>query len=167
MHWPSGIRKSIAKPSWDELHVWLQLERQRLPDGTTTAKAIDYTLRRWEALTRCLQDGNVTVDNNHIENLMRPWAMGRKTWLFAGSEMGGERAATMMSSLQSAKLNGYEPLAYLTDILTRLSSYPNNRIEELSPIAGLCRIERRRPRGATARRLPLWCPLTRYGSRSV
>jgi transposase len=128
-----AIRQSIAKPHWDELHVWLQLERQRVPDGTTTAKAIDYTLRRWDALTRCLHDGNVTVDNNHIENLMRPWAMGRKAWLFAGSEMGGERAAAMMSLLQSAKLNGHEPLAYLTDVLTRLPSHPNNRIEELLP----------------------------------
>jgi transposase len=71
------IRQSIAKPLWDELHVWLQLERQRVPDGTTTAKTIDYTLRRWEALTRSLHDGNVAVENNHIENLMRSWAMGR------------------------------------------------------------------------------------------
>ena len=70
-----AIRQRIGKPHWDELHVWHQLERQRVPDATTTAKAIDYTLRRWEALTRCLHDGNVVVDNNHIENLMRPWAM--------------------------------------------------------------------------------------------
>ena len=104
-----------------------------MPDGTTTAQAIDYTLRRWEALTRCLHDGNVAVDNNHIENLMRPWAMGRKAWLFAGSEMGGERAAAMMSLLQSAKLNGHDPLAYLTDVLTRLPNHPNSRIEELLP----------------------------------
>ena len=128
-----AIRQSIAKPHWDELHVWLQLERQRVPDGTTTAKAIDYTLRRWDALTRCLHDGNVAVDNNHFENLMRPWAMGRKAWLFAGSEMGGERAAAMMSLLQSAKLNGHDPLAYLTDVLTRLPSHPNRRTEELLP----------------------------------
>ena len=84
-------------------------------------------------MTRCLHDGNVAVDNNHIENLMRPWAMGRKAWLFAGSEMGGERAAAMMSLLQSAKLNGHDPLAYLTDVLTRLPSHPNRRIEELLP----------------------------------
>jgi transposase len=75
----------------------------------------------------------VAVDNNHIENLMRPWAMGRKAWLFAGSEMGGERAAATMSLLQSAKLNGHEPLAYLTDDLTRLPSHPNKRIEDLLP----------------------------------
>jgi len=128
-----AMRQQVAKPHWDELRIWLQLERQRVPDGTTTAKAIDYTLRRWEALTRCLHDGNVAVDNNHIENLMRPWAMGRKAWLFAGSEMGGERAAAMMSLLQSAKLNGHDPLAYLTDVLTRLPNHPNSRIEELLP----------------------------------
>jgi transposase len=128
-----AIRQQLAKPHWDELHVWLLLQRQQVPDGTKIAKAIDYTLRRWEALTRCLHDGAVAIDNNHIENLIRPWALGRKSWLFAGSEMGGERAAAMMSLLQSAKLNGHEPWAYFKDVLTRLPTHPNSRIEELLP----------------------------------
>lgn len=84
-------------------------------------------------MTRRLHDGDVAVDNNQIENLIRPWAMGRKAWLFAGSEMGGERAAAMMSLLQCAMLNGLEPLAYLTHALTRPPTHPNSRIEELLP----------------------------------
>jgi transposase len=128
-----ALRKALAEPHWDELRVWLQLERQRVPDGTAIAKAIDYGLKRWDALTRCLHDGEVALDNNSIENLIRPWAMGRKAWLFAGSEMGGERAAAMMSLLQSAKLNGHEPWAYLKDVLTRLPCHLNSRIDELLP----------------------------------
>lgn len=104
-----------------------------MPDGTAAAKTINYTLRRWEVLTRRLHDGNVAVDNNHIENLTRPWAMGRMAWFFSGSEMGGERAAAMMSLLQSAKRNGHEPLAYLTDVLKRLPTHPNNRIGDFIP----------------------------------
>jgi transposase len=75
----------------------------------------------------------VPVDNNHIENLMRPWAMGRKAWLFAGSELAGQRAAVVMSLVQSAKLNGHDPWAYLKDVLERLPTHLNSRIEELLP----------------------------------
>ena len=75
----------------------------------------------------------VPIDNNHIENLMRPWAMGRKAWLFAGSELAGQRAAVVMSLVQSAKLNGHDPWAYLKDVLTRLPTHMNSRIEELLP----------------------------------
>ena len=79
------------------------------------------------------QDGRVPVDNNRIENLMRPWAMGRKAWLFAGSELAGQRAAVVMSLVQSAKLCGHDPWAYLKDVLTRLPMHMNSRIEELLP----------------------------------
>lgn len=127
------MRNERSRPLWQELHVWLQLERKRVPDGSAIAKAIDYSLNHWQALSRFLLDGNVPIDNNHIENQMRPWAMGRKAWLFIGSQLAGERAAMVMSLLQSAKLNGRDPYAYLKDVLTRLPMLPNSRLEDLLP----------------------------------
>ena len=128
-----AARQASSQPLCEDLHEWLKLERQRVPDGSATAKAIDYSLNRWEALTVYLNNGNVQIDNNHIENLIRPWAMGRKAWLFAGSELAGQRAAVAMSLLQSAKLNGYDPWAYLKDVLSRLPGHMNSRIDELLP----------------------------------
>ena len=128
-----AVRQSQSKPLWEELHVWLQLERQRVPNGSGIAGAIDYSLNHWAALTANLRDGNVAVDNNHVENQMRPWAVGRKSWLFAGSELAGKRAAVVMSLVVSAKLNGHDPWAYLKDVLTRLPTQPNGRIEDLLP----------------------------------
>ncbi len=126
-------RQQRSVPLWNAWHVWLKQERARVPDGGGIAAAIDYSLRRWSALGGFLHDGDVAIDNNHIENLMRPWAMGRKAWLFAGSELAGQRAAVVMSLVQSARLNGHEPWAYLKDVLERLLEYPNHRIDELLP----------------------------------
>ena len=123
----------MTKPMWEQLHAWLQLERSRVPDGSATAKALNYSLNAWAALTHHLVDGDVPVDNNHCENLIRPWAMGRKAWLFCGSELAGQRAAVVMSLVQSAKLNGHDPWAYLKDVLTRLPTQLNSRIDELLP----------------------------------
>jgi transposase len=128
-----AMRDSMTKILWEELHVWLQLERIQVPDGGATAQAIDYSLNHWTALTRNLLDGDVPVDNNHLENQIRPWAMGRKAWLFCGSELAGQRAAVVMSLVQSAKLNGHDPWAYLSDVLKRLPTQLNSRIEELLP----------------------------------
>ena len=127
------MRQLRSQPLCDELHAWLELERQRVPDGSAIAKAIDYSLNRWPALRRFLLDGDVPIDNNHLENQMRPWAVGRRNWLFIGSERAGERAAMIMSLLQSAKLNGHDPWAYLKDVLTRLPTQLNSRIDELLP----------------------------------
>jgi transposase len=127
------MRQERSQPLWNGLHVWLQLERTRVPDGSAIAKAIDYSLNHWAGLGRFLQDGAVPIDNNHVENRIRPWALGRRNWLFIGSQMAGERAAVVMSLLQSAKLNGHEPWAYLKDVLTRLPTQLNSRIEELLP----------------------------------
>ena len=127
------IRQERSKPMWERLHLWLQLERTRVPDGGAIAKAIDYSLKRWEGFGRFLLDGDVPLDNNHCENRIRPWALGRRNWLFIGSQLAGERAAMVMSLLQSAKLNGHDPWAYLKDILTRLPTQLNSRIEELLP----------------------------------
>ena len=127
------MRHERSQPLWEELHVWLQLERTRVPDGSAIAKAIDYSLKHWAGLGRFLLDGDVPIDNNHVENRIRPWALGRRNWLFIGSQLAGERAAVVMSLLQSAKLNGHEPWAYLKDVLTRLPTQLNSRIEELLP----------------------------------
>jgi transposase len=127
------MRHDRSKPLWDELHVWLQLERTRVPDGSAIAKAIDYSLNRWSGFGRFLVDGDVPLDNNHCENQMRPWALGRKNWLFIGSQLAGERAAVVMSLLQSAKLNGHDPWAYLKDVLTRMPTQLNSRLDELLP----------------------------------
>jgi transposase len=126
-------RQLRAKPLWDELQVWLKLERTRVADGSGIAAALDYSLNRWTALGRFLHNGEVSIDNNHVERLMRPWAMGRKAWLFCGSELAGQRAAMVMSLVQSAKLNGHDPWAYLKDVLERLLAHPNHRIDELLP----------------------------------
>jgi len=126
-------RQFEAKPVADTLHAWLIANRQRVPDGSATAKAIDYSLTRWAALTRYLDDGALPPDNNRVENLIRPIALGRSNWLFAGSLRAGQRAAAIMSLVQSAKLNGLEPHAYLKDVLERLATQPASRIEELPP----------------------------------
>lgn len=127
------LRELRSRPIADTLHEWLTLHRQRATDGTAMAKAIDYSLKRWAALTRFLSDGAVPIDNNWIENRIRPIAIGRSNWLFAGSLRGGQRAAAVMSLIQSAKLNGHDPYVYLRDVLERLPTQPNSRIGELLP----------------------------------
>lgn len=114
------MRQTKARPAADLLHAWLIANRQKVPDGSATAKAIDYSLKRWVALTRFIDDGELAADNNRIENLIRPIALGRKNWLFAGSLRAGQRAAAIMSLLHTARLNGHEPYAYLKDVLQRL-----------------------------------------------
>jgi transposase len=126
-------RQQHAKPLLAALHAWLLAQRQVVPDGSASAKAFDYTLKRWPALVRYADNAQLPMDNNRIENQIRPWALGRKNWLFAGSPQAGERAADIMSLIQTAKMNGVEPLAYLTDVLKRLPTQPNSRIEELLP----------------------------------
>ena len=127
------MREEHSRPILNALHEWLQLQRQQLPDSSATAKAMDYSLRRWAALTRFTTDGRLPVDNNWIENQIRPIAVGRNNWLFAGSLRAGQRAAAVMSLVQSAKLNGHDPFAYLKDVLTRLPAHKASRIEELLP----------------------------------
>ena len=126
-------RQELAKPLWGKLKEWLELERRLVADGGPTAGAIDYTLNHWSALTRYLDDGAVPIDNNHLERQIKPWAMGRKAWMFVGSELAGQRAATVMTLVQSARLHGHDPWAYLCDVLQRLPTQLNSRIEELLP----------------------------------
>ena len=127
------IRQVRSKPLLDALHRWLLLTRQKITDGSATAKALDYSLKRWTALTRFTGDGRLPVDNNHIENQIRPIAIGRNNWLFAGSLRAGKRAAAVMSLIQSAKLNGHDLYAYLKDVLTRLPTQRARQVGLLLP----------------------------------
>jgi transposase len=127
------MRQATAQPVADALHAWMIGQRQKVPDGSATAKALDYSLKRWTALTRYLDDGTLPADNNWVENQIRPIAIGRGNWLFAGSLRAGQRAAAIMSLIQSAKLNGHDPFAYLKDVFLRLPTHPASRIEELLP----------------------------------
>ncbi|EJL68225.1 transposase [Variovorax sp. CF313] len=127
------IRQHKARPVADALHAWMVAHRLRATDGTALARALDYSLKRWTALTRYVDDGQLPIDNNWVENQIRPIALGRSNWLFAGSLRAGQRAAAVMSLIQSAKLNGLDPYAYLKDVLQRLPTQPANRVEELLP----------------------------------
>ena len=141
------LRQQRSKPAAEVLRKWLVRQRGQVPDGSATAKAIDYSLGRWEALIRHLEDGDLPIDNNHVENRIRPVALGRSNWLFAGSLRAGQRAANIMSLIQSAKLNGHDPYLYLTDVLERLPTQPASRIDELLPHRW--QPKERRPRSAT------------------
>jgi transposase len=128
-----AIRQQHTKPLLDALHQWMVLQRQKVPEGSASAKALDYSLRRWEALTRFVGDGQLPVDNNWIENQIRPIAIGRNNWLFAGSLRAGQRAAAVMSLIQSARMNGHDPYAYLRDVMARLPMQRASQIGELLP----------------------------------
>ena len=127
------IRQNKAKPVADRLLAWLQQKRLGTTKNAAITKAIEYCLKRWQALTRYLDDGNLPIDNNWAENQMRPWALGRKNWLFAGSLESGQRAANVMSIIQSARLNGIDPYAYLADVLRRLPTHKDKFIDDLLP----------------------------------
>ncbi len=127
------IRQGRSKPVLDALHQWMLLTRQKITDGSATSRALDYSLKRWAALTRFVGDGRLPVDNNWIENQIRPIAIGRNNWLFAGSLRAGQRAAAVMSLIQSAKLNGHDPYAYLKDVLSRLPTQRSSQIGDLLP----------------------------------
>ena len=103
-------------------------------EGSGLAKAIDYSLKRWPALARYATSGVLPIDNNPIENAIRPIAIGKKNWLFAGSERAGRRAAAIQSLLGTAKLNGLDPYAWLKDTLEKLPAWPNSKIDELLPL---------------------------------
>jgi transposase len=129
-----ALRQSASQPLLDALHDWLLQARRKTADGSGLARAIDYSLRRWPALQRYATQGEFPIDNNPIENAIRPIAIGKKNWLFAGSERAGMRAAAIQSLLGTAKLNGIEPTAWLKETLEKLPTWPNSRIDELLPL---------------------------------
>jgi transposase len=127
------LRAEKSLPVLANVHDWLQQTRLRIAPNSTTAKAIDYSLKRWEALTRYAETGDLPIDNNPVENCIRPIALGKKNWLFAGSERAGQRAAVIQTLLGTAKLNDLDPVAWLKDTLAKLPTWPNSRIDELLP----------------------------------
>jgi transposase len=127
------MRQVRSEPVLDALHRWMLLTRQKITDGSATSRALDYSLKRWTALTRFADDGRLPVDNNPIENQIRPIAIGRNNWLFAGSLRAGKRAAAVMSLIQSTKLNRHDPYAYMKDVLTRLPTQHASQVAELLP----------------------------------
>jgi len=126
-------RQQHAKPVAETLHSWLSEQRQRLVKADVTAKAIDYSLSNWRELMRYLDDGRVPIDNNAAENAVRPLAVGRKNWLFVGSQQAGERAAVVLSLIESAKLNGHDPWVYLKDVFERLPTLKQRDLAQLLP----------------------------------
>ena len=127
-------RAQQAVPRLEALHLWMIATRQGVADGSALARALDYSLKRWPALSRYATRGDLPIDNNPIENAIRPIALGKKNWLFAGSEAAGKRAAAIQSLLATAKANGLDPMAWLTDTLEKLPTWPNSRIDELLPL---------------------------------
>ena len=130
------LRARYAQPRLRLFQSWLIKTRLTVPDGSGsgTAKAIDYTLKRWPALCRYAATGHLSIDNNPVENVIRPIALGKKNWLFTGSERAGQRAAVIQTLLGTAKLNGLDPAAWLKDTLEKLPTWPNSRLDELLPL---------------------------------
>ena len=128
-----NYREEHARPQVEQLFDWLTALRPTINSGSAAAGAVDYLLRRRAAFTAYLDDGSFPIDNNPIENAIRPIALGRKNWLFAGSELAGTRAANIMSLIQTARACGHDPHAYLRDVLTRLPTQLNSGIGELLP----------------------------------
>jgi transposase len=127
------LRQEQAQPLLQSLHDWLLKTRITVANGGGTAKAMDYSLKRWAAYSRYATDGCLPIDNNPVENTIRPIAIGKKNWLFAGSERAGKRAAAIQSLLATAKLNGLDPAAWLRDTLEKLPTCRNSQIDSLLP----------------------------------
>ena len=128
-----AVRRERGAPLVAELEAWMRTERTRLSRHAPVAKAMDYMLKRWDGFTRFLDDGRVCLTNNAAERALRGIALGRRSWLFAGSDRGGERAATMYTLIVTAKLNDVDPQAWLADVLARIAELPHTRVHELLP----------------------------------
>lgn len=128
-----AVRQSRASPLLEQLHAWLNQTLAQVSKKSTLGGAILYALNRWQALARYCDDGRIEIDNNAAERALRAVALGRKNYLFAGSNTGGERAAAIYSLVGSAKLNGLNPQSYLTYVLERIAEHPINRVDELLP----------------------------------
>src|SRR6478735_2236786 len=128
-----AVRQQHIAPLVTELETWMRESRGKLSRHNPVAKAMDYMLTRWETFTRFLSDGRICLTNNAAERAVRGIALGRKSWLFAGSDRGGDRAAAMYSLIYTAKLNGVDPRAWLADVLARIADLPASRLHELLP----------------------------------
>jgi transposase len=144
------LRAEKSLPQLATLHAWLLDTRAQTASGGGSAKALDYSLKRWVSLSRYADSGHLPIDNNPVENCIRPIALGKKNWLFVGSERAGRRAAAIQTLLGTAKLNGLNSAAWLKDTLEKLPTWPNSRIDELLPLAPevIDALKRNRPEGA-------------------
>lgn len=120
-----SVRAKEIAPLVQDSEVWMRAERARLSRHAEVAKAMDYMLKRWTAFTRFLADGRICLSNTAAERALRGIALGRKAWLFAGSERGGERAAIMYTLIQTAKLNDVDPQVWLAEVLARIADHPS------------------------------------------
>jgi len=128
-----AVRQRLSAPLVAELEVWMREQRAKLSRSNDIAKGMDYMLKRWSSFTRFLKDGRVCLSNNAAERALRGIALGRKSWLFAGSDRGGRRAAAMYSLIVTAKMNDVDPQAWLADVLARIAEHPVHRLDELLP----------------------------------
>ena len=128
-----AVRQAASAPLVAELEIWMREQRARLSRTNDLARAMDYMLKRWTAFTRFLDDGRICLSNNAAERALRGIALGRKSWLFAGSDRGGQRAVAMYSLIVTAKLNNVDPQAWLADVLGRIATHPASRIDALLP----------------------------------
>ncbi|WP_127960283.1 IS66 family transposase, partial [Serratia microhaemolytica] len=129
-------RQRYARPRLAALQALLSAQQHQVPSNSGIHKAIMHALKRWPVLMTYLDDGRIPIDNNHVENCIRPVALGRKNWLFAGSLLAGQRMAGIMSLLQTAKLNGIEPFTWLHFVLTHLPTWKNSQLDQLLPLPG-------------------------------
>lgn len=128
-----AARHVLSAPLVADLHRWLSEHRMRLARGNDVARALDYLLKRWPAFTGFLDDGRICISNNAAERAQRGIALGRKSWLFCGSDRGGQRAAVMYSLIVTAKMNDIDPQAWLADVLARIAGHPAQRLDDLLP----------------------------------
>ena len=128
-----AVRQELSAPLVADLKAWMREQRAKLSRGNDIAKAMDYMLKRWTVFTRFLDDGRICLSNNAAERGVRGIALGRKSWLFCGSDRGGERAAVMYSLIVTAKMNDVDPQAWLADVLARIAEHPVQKIDELLP----------------------------------
>ena len=131
--WRLAVRRERSAPLVAELEDWMRTERAGLSRHAAVAKAMDYMLKRWDGFTRFLDDGRICLTNNASERALRPLCLGRKSWLFCGSDRGGARAAVMYTLIGTAKLNDVDPQAWLADVLDRIADMPQTRLPELLP----------------------------------
>jgi hypothetical protein len=127
------IRKEKSAPLMADLKTWMREERAKLSKHAAVAKAMDYMLKRWDGFAHFLEDGRICLTNNAAERALRSLALGRKSWLFAGSDRGGDRAAVMYTMIGSAKLNDIDPQAWLADVLQRIAEHPAQKLDRLLP----------------------------------
>lgn len=127
------VREQLSAPLMAELHAWLTDQVGKLSRSHDLTKACLYMLKCWDAFTRFLHDGRICLTNNAAERALRCVPLGRKAWLFCGSDRGGERAAIIYSLIETAKLNDVDPQAWLADVLARIAEHPVSRLDELLP----------------------------------